>query len=468
MTAASLPRPVGRQREVLHLPADGHTVVLGTAGSGKTTLAILRSLYLANPSTDHGGPTLLVTFNRCLVTYMRHLAGSIQQPDVVENYHRFARGYLSSRGKLPWGSICTPDERLDFIRSALQEVQDSDSRSPILQRPPEFFDEEFQWIQQHGIKDAQAYIAAERIGRTMARIPRAERALLFGVYERYLIQRQQTGKQYDWADLASSVLDELQSDSLGRRYRHVVIDEGQDFSPEMLRSLAAAVPSGGSLTFFGDIAQQIYGHRISWRNAGLRAPRIWQFQENYRNTKQISRLALSLAASPDFPDDPDLVEPTAPTADGPLPALVRLPSESKEREFVISRAIRLAQTGTVAILFRARDQERSFHRYLPEESTRLHRDLDHWPQKPGIFYGTYHAAKGLEFDTAFLPFLSDQHWPHPSDIVILGKREAAARDSHLLYVGITRAKSNLVLTYSRQPTLLLPRIKDLYQPRTYR
>jgi DNA helicase IV len=30
---------------VLCLPAKGHFVVLGTAGSGKTTLAILRSAY---------------------------------------------------------------------------------------------------------------------------------------------------------------------------------------------------------------------------------------------------------------------------------------------------------------------------------------------------------------------------------------------------------------------------------------
>ena len=47
MPETSLPRPIGRQREVLYLPADGYTVVLGTAGSGKTTLAILRSLYLS-------------------------------------------------------------------------------------------------------------------------------------------------------------------------------------------------------------------------------------------------------------------------------------------------------------------------------------------------------------------------------------------------------------------------------------
>ena len=468
MPATSLPRPVGRQIEVLYLPAGGHTVVLGTAGSGKTTLAILRSLYLADPSTDHGGRTLLVTFNRCLVTYMKHLAGTIRRPVVVENYHLFARGYLSSRGKLPSRSICSRNDRLRFIRGALNQAQTDGIRSSMLQRPVEFFDEEFQWIQQHGIANAQDYTAAERIGRTTTRVPKAARIELFNLYTHYLRQRQRGGKSYDWSDLATSVLHELQSDDGKRLYRHIVIDEGQDFSPEMLRSLAAAVPDHGSLTFFGDVVQQIYGHRISWRNAGFAAKEIWRFKENYRNTKQISQLALSIANMPNFPDEPDLVEPTAPIADGPLPALVRLSGEAEEREFVISQATRLAQTGTVAILFRTREQEDTIRQYLPRGTTRLHRNLARWPQKPGIFHGTYHAAKGLEFDTVFLPFLSDQNWPHPSDIPILGKREAAARDSRLLYVGITRSRSNLVLTYSGQPTSLLPRKEYLYLRRTHR
>lgn len=83
--AGRLPQPMGRQKEVLELPTQGHTVVLGTAGSGKTTLAILRSLYLSDQSTDHGGRTLLVTFNRCLVTYMKYLAGELQWPVDVHN-----------------------------------------------------------------------------------------------------------------------------------------------------------------------------------------------------------------------------------------------------------------------------------------------------------------------------------------------------------------------------------------------
>ena len=463
MTVASLPRPVGRQREVLYLPAHGHTVVLGTAGSGKTTLAILRSLYLSDPSTTHGGRTLLVTFNRCLVTYMNHLARAVQRPVVdVRNYHHFARGYLASRNKLPRGSICRPDERLHFIEAAVNAAWSAGMRGGTLDRPREFFDEEFQWIQRHGIVSEQEYVDAERTGRS-TRVRRSERATVFHLYARYLEQRAQAGKLYDWDDLASAVRREFGDDGGNRLYRHVVIDEGQDFSPEMLRSLAAAIPRDGSLTFFGDIAQQIYGHRMSWRNAGLNASKIWRFQENYRNTKQIARLALALAEMPHFPDDQDLVEPTAPAADGPPPALMHLPSESAERELVVSRATDLARTGTVAVLFRTREQEAAVIGVPPRGATRLHRKLNVWPTGPSLFYGTYHASKGLEFDTVFMPFLSDERWPHPPDAKILGREEAAVRDSRLLYVGITRARSTLVLTHTGQPTALLPRTAGLYQ-----
>lgn len=69
-----LPPPKGRQREVLYLPGSRNIVVLGTAGSGKTTMAILRAAYLANALTDPGRRGLLVTFNRTLVTYLWSLA----------------------------------------------------------------------------------------------------------------------------------------------------------------------------------------------------------------------------------------------------------------------------------------------------------------------------------------------------------------------------------------------------------
>ena len=53
--------PKGKQKEVLALPSTGHTVVLGTAGSGKTTIALLRAYHLA--ALPGNKKVLLVTFN---------------------------------------------------------------------------------------------------------------------------------------------------------------------------------------------------------------------------------------------------------------------------------------------------------------------------------------------------------------------------------------------------------------------
>ena len=164
-----LPQPIGRQKEVLVLPAHGHHVVLGTAGSGKTTLAIYRSLYLANPNTDHHGRTLLVTFNRCLVAYLESLAGFPHNVD-VRNYHRFARGYLNSIRKMGYNCICGPDLMKDLCSQAVAQVSSAGVTARMLGRPIEVLVEEFKWLAQHGITTSGDYVAAERVGRAGTRI----------------------------------------------------------------------------------------------------------------------------------------------------------------------------------------------------------------------------------------------------------------------------------------------------------
>lgn len=410
---AALPTPIGRQREVLYLPARGRTVVLGTAGSGKTVLAILRARYLSDPTTDDYGPTLLLTFNRCLVTYTKEMLAGGPSPITVETYHRFARGYLNARGLMSPNAICRPDERRQCIATALASIRTAGTSTLVHQRPVEFFEEEFAWMQRHGIRTLDQYRAGIRFGRASVRVPRADRPAVFEVFDRYLAVRRKRGRDYDWDDLASAVIRALESDPTPRRYRHVIVDEGQDFSPEMLRSLAAAVPPDGSLTFFGDTAQQIYGHRMSWRDAGLSSCKIVHFRENYRNSRQIAALALALANMPFFRGDPDIVRPKAPTADGALPVIVSCSDAADEFRAIRSRAGTAARTRSVAVLFRTRSQEDRFRRLLPPDAVRLHRDLSHWPKGNRVFYGTYHSAKGLEFHTVFMPLLSERHWSDP-------------------------------------------------------
>ena len=459
-----LPTPVGRQREVLYLSGVGHHAVLGTAGSGKTTLAILRAAYLSDPTTDHGGKTLLITFSRTLVSYLRYLQERALSGVVTENYHKFARGYLASRRRLGYGCICTPEQVSSLVSSAVSEVAKAYKPHSFFRTNTALFVDEIRWIEQHGIDNVDDYQEVKRVGRSGFRIKKGvPRQIVYEILTKYKELRTRAGKTYDWDDLASAVRQELAIDTSARRYKHVIIDEGQDLSPEALRSLVAAVPADGSVTFFGDVAQQIYGRRLSWRSAGLRVRKAWEFKENYRNTRPISRLALAISEMPYFTDVADLVEPTAPTADGPLPALVECSDEDAEIEFVLRQAAAAAKTRSVAILFRKREYEKLISNRLPAGSVRLHREMKRWIAGVGIRYGTYHSAKGLEFDAVYLPFCGRDRFPDQAEIDSFGEEDAAIEDGRLLYVGVTRAKVQLVLTYSGSPSSLLPTAQDLYQ-----
>ncbi len=459
-----IPPAIGRQKEVLALPPTGHTIVLGTAGSGKTTLALHRAMYLANPIADHAGRTLLVTFNRCLVCYLRALDGRLGNVE-IRNYHHFARGYLASRGKIVNNAIASTDLSACLVQQSVERVKKAGLTATVFDRPIQFLVEEFQWISQNGLRLADDYLNAEQDERLGARVPQIEREVVFSAYKEYCALRNAAGRPYDWDSLAQAVVSEFAADDSARYYKHVIIDEGQDFSPVMLQSLAAAIPPDGSLTFFGDVAQQIYGNKISWRSAGLNLQNrgVMKFEENYRNTKQIAQLALAIARSSHYKGVIDLIEPKSPTADGTLPALVGFKTEVEELQFVATRARKFAETGSVAVLFRDRELERVLPRLVGGAATRLHRDLTIWPHGPNLFYGTYHAAKGLEFDSVVLPYVSSARLPHPPDVLAFGPNDAAIRNTKLLYVGVTRAKSNLVMTHSGPPSTLLPAGSGLIQ-----
>lgn len=468
----ALPNPIGLQSEVLYLPEKGHYVVLGAAGSGKTTLAILRAAYLAKAACNPGEKVLLVTFNKALVAYLKSISeGSLENVDVV-NYHKFARGYLAYRGLLGKHDIIPAYSpryftKTDLIRRAYEIVKSEEKDNSTLERPVEVFIEEINWIQKMGITSLEEYEEAERTGRGSTRIIRKHRKYFFKVYTKYLELRKEYNRKYDLEDLAYYVREELSKDDTPRMYKHIIIDEGQDFSPTMLQSLSKAIPQDGSLTFFGDVAQQIYGSRISWRSAGFINPKIWRFEQNYRNTREIARLGLAISKMPYFKGDSDLIEPLFPRASGPLPALIKFKNEKEELDYFIEYVKDNYKTQTVAILVRDRDMVAHIFsqlRFNGIRSQELRGDMGRWNPNPGVSVGTYHSAKGLEFDTVILPFCNKERLPAQEKILALESREEALSDEiKLIYVGVTRARRGLFISYTGELTELLPTDKKLYQ-----
>jgi superfamily I DNA/RNA helicase len=460
----ALPRPIGKQLEVVCLPSIGQHVVLGTAGSGKTTMAIARAKYLTNTLLPDAGRTLIITYNKALMNYIDSFRPEIPDNVDVRNYHRFARGYLNSCGRLPDGCIVTKGLQEQLIELAVKDVQETYEESAFFHRPLRFFLEEIQWLSGRNISSVDQYNEVTRTGRASAQMNRVLRPVMWEILERYRELREQRGKLYDMDDIAAAVSAALDQDRRPRMYKHVIIDEGQDLSIEMIRSLTKAISEDGSVTFFGDVAQRIYGHGrgMTWREAGLETKQVWRFEQNYRNTRNIANLAIAVSKLPFFSGGPDMIPPIVSAADGPKPTLVQCAGREKERQLVRDFVAARFRTQRVAVLLRTHEKIREIRSYLPAGATQLKEESANWLAGEGAYFGTYHSAKGLEFDAVVLPFLSREELPNQEEIEDDEMEEVFAEDSRLLYVGITRAKAALLLSYTGDVTPLLPNDESLY------
>jgi superfamily I DNA/RNA helicase len=171
-----------------------------------------------------------------------------------------------------------------------------------------------------------------------------------------------------------------------------------------------------------------------------------------------------MADRPHFKDSPaDLVLPKQPQrAAGAKPTLVRCDSPEAEAALVAQYAADLGRSARVAVLTRTRAESRAATRGITALRT-LHDQMRSWDISNGVYNGTYHSAKGLEFDVVFLPFCGADRTPDKDTVAAFGPDEAASRESRLLYVGVTRAKSELLITYSGELTPLMPpSTSDLY------
>ncbi|WP_024365323.1 3'-5' exonuclease [Arthrobacter sp. TB 26] len=464
-----LPTPKGRQGHVVHLSSDLHNVVLGTAGTGKSTMAMLRAIHLARAATVNFGPVLVVTYNNTLVKYLRFLGPEARKNITIETYSRFARGYLAHRGLMSNDAIAGPDAVREFVESALTAVAlDWSLRSmdpgSIASRHSDWFTDELHWISGMGLATEDDYQTVTRVGRQTPLQSGQPRAFVWAVRSEYVRLRAAAGFMYDWYDMASSVRKNFATDTSQRRYRHIIIDEGQDLSPEAIRSLTAAGQPGGSLTFFGDYHQAIYGQGLSWRSSGIRLDGrpVERFVDNYRNTAEVARVAIAMARSSYMSSgDVDLVEPVQPTAAGPKAALSRYPDTRAEAAAIRDLAAELGKDQTVGILVRTRAEVTTVGRDL--QYRLLHASMQRWDETPGVYLGTYHSAKGLEFDTVIMPFLNTV--PYPDVLRAFAEDEACSREARLLYVSITRARAGLILTHSGKLSRLLPENAGLWSER---
>lgn len=452
--------PTSEQLPILGDVTAGFRLIRGAAGSGKTTVAVMRLHQLcvarevrkARLGLDEPVRVLVLAFNSTLRGYVEQLAaqqvGSSPHFRVtVETFGKWAKELCGiGRGRI------------------VERGFTSELRAAGFTTHERYFANEVEYILgRFPPQELERYVAAQRTGRGRApAVPRAARErLLAEVVGPYVARKERRGL-LDWNDVALAAAAEP-----SRGYDVVVVDEAQDLSANQVRALTAHLAPDHSTTFIVDAVQRIYPQAFTWREVGIevRPEMVYTLGRNHRNTAAVARLAASLVRDLPREEDGVLPDPEACEIEGALPQVVSA-RYGLQLDFMLGKvADFLGEGDTVAILHPLGG---GWFSYTRQELRRrgvafceLTRERD-WPSgSEQVGLSTIHSVKGLEFDHVLLPGLSDEVTPH-------GREEGDGTLEwlrRLLAMGIGRARKTVTLGYGPDsPSTLIGYLdRDLYE-----
>ena len=233
------------------------------------------------------------------------------------------------------------------------------------------------------------------------------------------------------------------------RYRHIAIDEVQDFSPLEVRVLLECLDERRSITLAGDTQQHVVegGGFTSWtdflRDLGLSGAEVHTLDVSYRCSREIAQVALDVLG--DLREDDT---PPKTVRSGPPVELFRFTDHGAAVAFLaetLEALMRREPHASVAVLAPSVALGDLYHRGLEtSEVPRLRRVREQdFAFAPGIEVTEVEQAKGLEFDYVVMVEASSTSYPD----------SPASR--RRLHVGMTRAIHQLWLTSVGTPAAML-------------
>lgn len=452
-----------QQRELVEREVyNGPFRVTGGAGTGKTVVALHRAAHLAGRP---GAKVLLCTFNRALAASLQAQLRRLTTPEVAaridvlgvdQAVHRAVRAH--DGGDLPRPLEGRAWERLWEDAAELANVPDH-MRSLLT---PDFLTAEFRAVVL-GLPEMteENYLWSKRPGRGV-RLNRSQRSVVWGVVHHFLRGlRAQGATTFD-------MLAARAAEVVTPHYDHVIVDEGQDLHAAHWRFLRGLVrPGPNDLFICEDAHQRIYGDRLVLSHYGIATRgRSRRLTLNYRSSRQNLGFSLAVISGADIADSEGESESTAgyrAAFDGPSPSLCGFSSANDEAEFVVARVGQWLAGGvsppTIGVLVRRQaDQDRV--RQLLRAAGIDAQVLTGEPQaeRAAVVVTTMHRSKGMEFSRVLISGVEAGVVPSAFLLDRAPETERTAvltRERSLLYVGCSRARDELVVTWRGGPSPFL-------------
>jgi len=441
------------QADLVERSFSGPTRVSGSAGTGKTIVALHRAVHLAR--ANPGATVLLTTFSKVLANSLRIKLASLvgEEPAIAARIvvkAISAVGYDLYSERFGQPQIAAPAMIRSLITKAASEVEGH--RFSLHFLVGEWEDVVDAWQ----LRSWDKYRDVSRLGRK-TRIGGNQREALWAIFDRVragLLER----RVVTWSDIFGQLAESLAVKGTAP-YDFAVIDEAQDLGVAEARFFAAmAAGRSDALFFAGDLGQRIFQQPFSWKALGLDVRgRSFTLRINYRTSHQIRLHADRLlpATVSDVDGNAEGRRGTVSMFDGP-PPLVQACKDTDQECQVVGKWIKeRLQEGCapneVGVFVRSDAELKRARAAVKAAGARAIELNDKVEVEDGaVAISTMHFAKGLEFRSVVVMACDDNVIPQSDRIESVADdadlEEVYNTERHLLYVACTRARDHLMVT----------------------
>lgn len=459
------------QRKVAEADFPGTSRLLGVSGSGKTCVVVNRAIRLTRKYP--GEKILITTINSALAKLISELVEvAISYSDDYDD--------ITKRLKIKsFGELCKEmlvsfetdpikkrsyDQYTDKHHDDFDEIwnefylcenNNEDARvlfpvhKSLLSRgiyPMEYIRQEFDWIRSAlGYNEREDYLDIQREGRIVNFSREYRKQVLEGLkgWEDKMVA---VGVS-DFLGLLKPLNEYI--DFIEPEYRCILVDELQDFGTAELKIIRKLVNEAENDLFLcGDIAQQVYTkhHRLSLAGIKIRPGGYLRIEKNYRNGREILEAASHVFHANVTEDmfkteDFELIDAKYANFSSPKPFLRKAESLAMELNYsldYLETELTDIEKGCIALCGFSFFDIKNLGRRLDLPVLDGDIDLKHGK----VFLSDLEQTKGFEFDRMIIINCEESVFPN-SEL----PREEWFREISKMYVAMTRAKKDLVVSF---------------------
>lgn len=462
------------QREIVTRDFNGPARLAGVSGSGKTCVVIHRALRLARVSPQ--SKVLILTLNDALARLIDELinaeSGEARPKNiVVQSVFELCSARLIQlvpNKSTYFGKTTVANngfaisEHIDDIWDEFFQCQNNNSDAEamfdvartLLVRsvyPQDYLRQEFDFIRSaFAPTERKSYLDMERVGRVIP-LERRYREMILKGLTGWEAKMDAVGA-IDDNGIVTALYGLLHK--LSPEYDHVLVDEVQDLGTLELKIIRRIARLGKNDLFLsGDAAQTVHTKHTDLRSAEIDLPsaRWIRINQNYRNSRQILTaaqmvLTRSFENIPPGTIDLEIISPEYANFSSAKPLVLSAVSVQKQISFALKYAKNALASGEnrkacIALCGYSQTSVEELAQRLGLPALCGSTDLS----SGALFLSDLEQTKGFEFDLVVILNCSDHVIPHPE----LPEHESF-RDLCKLYVALTRAKTELVVSFSEK------------------